>query len=70
MMVAGLCRARVGENQASAGLIRLRKARWALTNSGPVKDGCCHMPPRLRHVLGATEVQSSGEESKIWSTRR
>jgi len=28
------------------------------------------MPPRLRCALGATEVQSSQEESKISSTRR
>jgi len=29
----------------------------------PVKDRCCHMPPRLGCALGATGVQSSREES-------
>ncbi len=28
----------------------------------PVKDRCCHMPPRLGCALGGTEVQSSRGE--------
>ena len=68
-----------GENQAITGLGTIgrrtacasltSKARWSLTKSGP-EGSCRHMPPRLRCALGATEVQSSREESEISSTRR
>jgi hypothetical protein len=69
-----------GENQASTGLGAIgrrtacasltSKPRWSLTKSGQDESSYRHMPPRLRCALGATEVQSSREESEISSTRR
>ena len=69
-----------GENQASTGLGAIgrrtacasltSKPRWPLTKSGPDEGSRCHMSPRLRCALGATEVQSSREESEISSTRK